>query len=120
MQKTSWLWLAAVVTCTAGAQDPAVVNPKSVHVTLDNARVRVLEALLAPGEKERMHSHPASVIHVIVGGKVRTHFADGKTRESELVTGATLYREPITHWTENVGTTAIRLVLVELKDPPKP
>jgi hypothetical protein len=26
-----------------------------------------------------------------------------------------IYREPVTHWAENIGTTTIRLVLVELK-----
>jgi hypothetical protein len=27
-----------------------------------------------------------------------------------------MYREPITHWAENIGTTTMRLVVVELKD----
>ena len=31
------------------AQDAAVVNPKTIHVTLDNPRVRVFEATLKPG-----------------------------------------------------------------------
>ncbi len=109
--------VALLASGAAFAQDPTVVNPKSVHATLDNPRVRVLEAQLNPGEKEQMHSHPASVIYVIAGGRVRNHFADGKTVESELATGATLYREPVTHWAENIGTTPIHLILVELKDP---
>jgi hypothetical protein len=33
------------------------------------------------------------------------------------VTGQTIYRDPLTHWAENIGTTTIRLLLVELKDP---
>ena len=101
----------------ASAHDPAVVNPKTVHVELDNSRVRVLEAVLAPGEREQLHSHPASVLHVIVGGKISNHTADGKTAEVELKSGETSYREPTTHWAENIGTTTIRLILVELKDP---
>jgi quercetin dioxygenase-like cupin family protein len=111
----------AVFAClgvtTAAAQDPAVVNPASVHVTLDNAHVRVLESVLQPGQKEQLHSHPACVIYVIAGGKVRNHSADGKTTESELATGDTIYREPVTHWAENIGTTTIHLILVELKNP---
>ena len=55
---------------------------------------------------------------VIEGGKVRNHLADGKVVESELATGQTLYREPTTHWAENIGTTTIRLILVELKEHP--
>ena len=95
------------------------MNPTTVHVTLDNPSVRVLESVLNPGQKEHVHSHPACVVYVISGGKVRSHMADGKTVDSELVTGATLYREPITHWTENIGTSPIHVILTELKDRPK-
>lgn len=100
------------------AQDAAVVNAKTVTVKLDNAQVRVLEAALPSGAQEKLHSHPACVTYVIEGGKVRNHLADGKVVESELVTGQTLYREPTTHWAENIGTTTIRLILVELKEHP--
>jgi quercetin dioxygenase-like cupin family protein len=95
--------------------DPAVVNAKTAHVNFENDRVRVIEAVLQPGDKEKMHSHPAYVIYVLSGGKVRNHTADGKTTESEFVTGQTIFREPITHWAENVGTTTIHVLLVELK-----
>ncbi len=99
------------------AQDPAVVNAKTVRVKLENSHVRVLEATLQPGEKEQLHSHPAYVTYVITGGKIRNHSADGKTTESELKTGDTIYRDPLTHWAENIGTTTIHLILVELKGP---
>lgn len=101
----------------APAQDPAVVNAKTIRVKLENSRVRVLEATLQPGEKEQLHSHPAYVIYVIAGGKVRNHGTDGKTTESELVTGDAIYRDPLTHWAENIGTTTIHVILVELKNP---
>jgi hypothetical protein len=29
--------------------------------------------------------------------------------------GDTFYRDPLTHWTENVGTTTLHLVVIELK-----
>src|SRR5690348_7582302 len=99
------------------AQDPAVVNAKTIKVRFENDRVRVLEATLAPGEKEQMHSHPAYVVYVLEGGKVRNHSAEGKTSESELKTGDVLYRDPLTHWAENIGTTTMHLILVELKKP---
>jgi quercetin dioxygenase-like cupin family protein len=63
-----------------------------------------------------MHSHPAYVIYVIAGGKVRNHGADGKVSETEFRTGDVIYRDPITHWAENIGKTTIRLELVELKN----
>ena len=101
----------------APAQDPAVVNAKTIQVRLENDRVRVLEALLPPGAKEQMHSHPAYVVYVLNGGKIRNHDADGKTTEGAFATGDVIYREPLTHWAENIGTTPIHLILVELKSP---
>ena len=99
------------------AQDPAVVNAKTIRVKLENSRVRVFEAVLKPNDREQLHSHPAYVIHVIAGGRIRSHGTDGKATEYELVTGDTLYRDPITHWAENIGSTTIHLVVVELKEP---
>ncbi|HVT57672.1 MAG TPA: cytoplasmic protein [Thermoanaerobaculia bacterium] len=101
----------------ASAQDPAVVNASSIQVKFENNRVRVLEATIKPGQKEELHSHPAYVTYVIAGGKVRNHPANGEATETELKTGAAVFREPLTHWAENIGTTTIRLVLVELKNP---
>jgi len=109
--------LSLIGSANAPAQDPAVVNAATIRVKLENARVRVLEATLPPGAKEQLHSHPAYVIYVIAGGKVRNHGTDGKTSETELVTGDTLYRDPLTHWAENIGTTTLHLILVELKNP---
>ena len=96
----------------APAQDPLVVNAKTIRLELENDRVRVLEARLQPGDQEQMHSHPAYVVYVVAGGKVRTHGADGKATEAELKTGEVIYREPVTHWAENIGTTDIHLILV--------
>jgi hypothetical protein len=84
------------------AQDAAVVNASTVTVKIDNSRVRVFEAVLEPGQREQLHSHPSTVVHVIAGGKVRNHGADG---------------EPLTHWAENIGSTTLRVLVVELADP---
>ena len=112
------LLLVALSTRATG-QDPAVVNAKTIRVTLENERVRVLEAVLQPGDKEQLHSHPASVYYVVEGGKVRNHAADGTTTESELVAGQVVYRDPVTHWAENIGSTTLRIVLIELRDAPR-
>ena len=96
-------------------QDPLVVNSKTIALKLENPRVRVLEATLKPGDKEQTHSHPAYVIYVINGGKFRNHATDGTVTDGEFKTGDVIYRDPVTHWAENIGDTTIRLVLVELK-----
>ena len=110
-----FLCVFAITTGLVTAQDPAVVNAKTIHVKLENDRVRVLEAILKPGDQEKLHSHPSYVIYVIEGGKVRNHALDGKASEQTLNTGDVLYRDPLTHWAENIGSTTIHLILVELK-----
>jgi beta-alanine degradation protein BauB len=113
---------ALALFMTAGAApslDPAVVNPHTVKVTLENEQVRVFEAVLKPGDKEAMHSHPRTVVYVIEGGRMRNHPDQGAATESELTAGQTMYRPAITHWAENIGTTTMRLVVVELKDAPR-
>jgi len=105
-------------TALVSAQDPAVVQASTVKVKFENDKVRVLEAELPAGVKEKVHSHPAYVIYVLAGGKVRNYTADGKTTESEIKTGDVLYREPLTHAAENIGTTTMHFILVEMKSAP--
>jgi len=104
------IWAAS-----ASAQDPAVVQSKTVKVKFENEKVRVLEAELPAGVKEQVHSHPAYVIYVLAGGKVRNYASDGNISEVELKTGDVLYREPLTHAAENIGTTTLHMILVEMK-----
>jgi quercetin dioxygenase-like cupin family protein len=97
------------------AQDPAVVNAKTIKVKFENDRVRVMEAILPPGVKEQVHSHPAYVIYVLEGGRYRNYASDGKITEGELKTGEILFREPLTHAAENIGDKPLHMILVELK-----
>ena len=118
--RTARLWLAALGICafvaaSAYAQDTAVVNAHSVVVKLDNDRVRVLDVVQEPGAKEAMHSHPAYVIYVLAGGKVRSTTKEGKVSETVFEEGKALYREALTHSGENIGGTRIHLIVVELK-----
>ena len=102
---------------STSSQDPLIVNSSTIALKLENSRVRVLEATLKPGDKEKTHSHPAYVIYVIQGGKYRNHAADGTVTDAEFHTGDVIYRDTISqHWAENTGDTTIRLELVELKN----
>src|SRR5690349_17848644 len=97
------------------AQDPAVVNAKTIKVRFENDRVRVMEATLPPGVKEQVHSHPAYVIYVLEGGRYRNYAADGKVTEGAFQTGDVIYRDALTHAAENIGDKPMHLILVELK-----
>jgi len=107
--------LVAVSVTLADAQDPAVVNSKTIRVRFENNRVRVLEAILPPGTKEQVHSHPAYVSYVLEGGRYRNYAADGKVTEGTFQTGDVVYRDPLTHAAENIGDKPMHFILVELK-----
>jgi len=107
--------VVAAATPAQPSMDPVVVNAGMEHVKLENERVRAIDGVLKPGDKEKMHSHPAFVTYVIAGGKIRNHFADGRIVEAELKTDDVLFREPQTHWVENIGDTTIHFLVVELK-----
>jgi quercetin dioxygenase-like cupin family protein len=72
---------------------------------LENDQVRVLEYRLKPGEKEPMHSHPAGVVYVLSGAKLKFSYPDGKTEEKAAAAGETIWRDPVTHAVENIGAT---------------
>lgn len=99
------------------AQDAATVTPKVVKVKLENDRVRVLDYISAPGDKEGWHTHPAFVVYIVTGGMLRIKTPDGKSREEEFKSGDIRYREPVTHTTENIGNTTLHAIIVELVTP---
>ena len=104
-----------ILITRVSAQDPAIVNSKTIKVKFENDRVRVLEATLPPGAKEQVHSHPVYVIYVLEGGRYRNYASDGKITEGELKSGEVLFREPLTHAAENIGDKPLHMILVELK-----
>src|SRR4029453_19225625 len=79
----------------ACAQDPAVVNSKTIRVRFENRGVPVPEAIFPPGTKEQVHSHPAYIIYVLAGGRYRNYAADGKITEGTFQTGDVTYRAPL-------------------------
>ena len=117
MKNIILLPLLAVLSTTAHAQDPVKTSPQYYKVLLENDQVRVIEYHLKPGEKEPMHSHPAGVVYVLSGGKLKFSYPDGKTEEKAAATGETIWRDPITHAVENVGTTEAHAIAVDLKTP---
>ncbi|HVN78539.1 MAG TPA: cytoplasmic protein [Terriglobia bacterium] len=100
---------------TLRAQDMVKVAPKNCKVLLDNDRVRVTRVVLKPGDKLEMHSHPATIVYSLSGGKVKYTSPDGKSEEREIKAGTTRWSEPETHGTENIGTTESRALVIELK-----
>jgi beta-alanine degradation protein BauB len=107
----------ALVVTPATVRDAVTVTPKVVKVKLENDRVRVLEFVSNPGDKEDWHFHPPFVTYVLNGGTLRITTPDGKSSDVEFKTGDTLDRPPGTHATENIGKTQLHAILFELKTP---
>jgi len=107
--------LLAVLFTTAHAQDPVKTSPQYYKVLLENDQVRVLEYRLKPGEKEAMHSHPAGVVYVLNGGKLKFSYPDGRAEERTAASGETIWREPTTHAVENIGDSEAHAIAIDVK-----
>lgn len=97
------------------AQDRKVVDP-SMKILLENDRVRVQEHYLKPGQTIGMHSHPDKVIYAINDWKVRETYPDGTSRVVEGKAGTAVWGTAKTHAVENIGTTEVRNIVIELKE----
>jgi len=107
--------VGALLLCSGAAlaQDVAQFGLKYLQVLAEDDKARVLKYTPHKGDKTPMHSHPATVVYVIRGGRVRSTFPDGSTKVTELKTGAALIRPPVTHADEALDD--VEIVLVELK-----
>ncbi len=100
----------------AGPLDVVAVSPGLYTVLLENEHVRVVQYTLKPGERDSLHSHPPKASYVVSGGKIRVHPVGGPPVDVEQATGTTTWDRPVhRHHVENIGTTTVRIVLVEVK-----
>ncbi len=98
---------------TARAQDAMSYGVKHLSVLAEDAKVRVLRYAPAVGDKTPMHSHPRMVVYVIKGGRVRYTSPDGTVSVTEMKTGQTILRAPVTHADEALDP--VEAIIVELK-----
>ena len=109
----------ALGASSALAQDPAKVGPNIYKCTLDNERVRLCEVTFKPGGKIPVHSHPDHVAYVVRGGKLTVTGEDGKAQDLALKPGQALWLPAQSHSAVNSGKAEVKLVVLELKEPPK-
>ena len=95
--------------------DPVVLDPDKFEVRIDNSRVRVLEARIAPGQGHGMHWHPEHLIFTLSRYKVQDTFTDGSNKTMERSAGELLWGDELTHATQNVGKTEVHALIIELK-----
>lgn len=100
------------------AQDAAKVAPLSYRVALENDVVRVLDFTSRPGAGMcgvGRHSHPAHLVVALSDATIKVTGPDGKAFVARNRMGDVFWAEAETHTTENIGGTAARALVIEVK-----
>ena len=100
------------------AQDPLVVGPDIYKLVFENERVRVMEVTFNPGDKIGSHSHPDHLAYILEPGLIRISHPDGTSMDVDGKAGDVLWIKAETHSAENIGSTKMRILVVELKEVP--
>jgi len=98
------------------ADDPAVVGPDIYRVLFENDRVRVLSFHFKPGDKLASHSHPPFVAYVTSEGTLQINNADGTSQAVNAANGQVIWMDAVTHSEENIGSTDLTGIVIELKE----
>lgn len=102
---------------TPNGQDAAIAASESHKILFENEKVRVLEVIIKPGQKEPLHLHPYKSITIVASPATLKYFDKEGNLISEVQVRGTTWTEPIElHSTENVGNTQFHGYRVELKD----
>ena len=96
------------------AQDRKAIVPE-MKVLLDNDCVRVQYHDVAVGQTIPMHSHPKYVVYTLKPFEARIMLPDGSQRISKRGAGEAYWNEAITHSVQNLGSTDIHNLIIELK-----
>lgn len=84
-------------------------------IILENERVKVVSIEFKPRDATTIHSHPDNVTYVLKGGKMEYTDKGEKPYIVNYKDDETTWMPAVTHIVKNVGTTNIKLLVVELK-----
>ena len=106
------------------ALDALVAAPRHHTLSLENARVRVLDTHIAPGQTTPVHTHRWPSVLYVLGWSdfVRRDDAgrvlvDTRTQPRPAPPPTVLWSGPLPpHSLENVGSSEIHIISVELKE----
>ena len=108
------------VLCAATADnkmDAVQVAPNVYKVVFENERVRVLGFVTEPGQKWPLHSHPDRVAISLSDYSVRNIIPGQDPTERHSKLGDVHWISATSHIGENTGSTEMRGLIVELKEP---
>ena len=113
MHKPGLIALLLLLSVPALAQDVMRYHVRHITLLAEDAKTRVLRYAAHKGDRTPMHSHPASVVYVVKGGRAKITLPDGSSSISVMKTGTVLQRPPVTHADEALDD--LELILIELK-----
>jgi hypothetical protein len=96
---------------------PAAAQTKPVSkVLLDNASVRVISNVYAPGSVNPMVKRPNTVVYVVAGPQhVKFTYADGHVVTATYATGTAFFSPAATRSITNVGTNSYTTIAIQMK-----
>lgn len=102
--------------------DALTAAPENHKLLFENDSVRVLNTIIQPGQSTPLHTHcwPATLYVLSVGDFIRRDENGSITLDSRNSPppspGSALWIAPLPpHTLENIGTTEIRIIAVEIK-----
>src|SRR5437588_7174271 len=110
-------WFFATALLASGVSASGLYG-QSVTV-VDNATVRILNAVDRPHQKGALHKHDSNRVMIyLTAGDLDVTAQDGSTEHQHWKTGDIAWSVggPL-HVSENVGTTELRIVEIEIKKP---
>ena len=91
-----------------------VASPDIYKVLAQNDQFQVIDVRWQPGQRDVMHSHPASGVYYLTDCQLRLHAPDGTSRDVAPKAGMAITQPPIpAHVLENIGAADCRLVMFE-------
>ena len=102
--------------------DALAAAPEHHRLLLEDARVRVIDTRIPPGERTAVHTHRyPSILYIVSTGEFLRYDAEGNvitdSRKMPPQVAHSAFRVPPMppHSVENIGSTLVHLVNVEFK-----
>ena len=95
--------------------DIVKLSPDVHQVVFENDVIRVLEVTVKAGAKVPMHTNPENVNYIVKAGTLRLIEPDGSSGDITLTERQVIPAPVGRHAVENVGTTEVRTICIELK-----
>ena len=112
-----FVMVTALVARVSFAADPLEVAPEMYKSQYENDRVRVMQVTFQPGESIAEHSHPDHFVYVLEAGQLKITKSDGTVTDADLKVGDIVWINAEVHSAINTGSSVVRLLVTELKEP---